>query len=70
MIACLQAGVYTATKCKNSHKIVLASDQVAILEKAIITSKLSLTEDDTYIGEKKFDAICKRYLTVFRLLNI
>jgi len=40
-------------QCKKSHKVVLASDQVAVFETAIEESKIALTKQDTYIGEKR-----------------
>jgi N-acetylneuraminic acid mutarotase len=40
-------------QCKNGHKIVLASDQVAFFETAIEDKKKALAKESTYIGDKR-----------------
>jgi hypothetical protein len=40
-------------QCKKSHKVVLASDQVAVFETAIEGRKKALVKEDTYVGEKR-----------------
>jgi len=40
-------------QCLKSHKVVLASDQVAVFETAIEESKKALTKNDTYVGDRR-----------------
>jgi hypothetical protein len=54
-------------KCKKSHKIVLASDQVAVFEAAMIESKKSLAENKAYIMDNKVRCNMQEVLENFRI---